>query len=350
MKKILYISNIEVPYRVQFFNEVAKYCDLIVVYERSKSLNRDEKWASSTENNFRTFYLDGYMLGNESSFSLGIVKYLFGEFDEIVFGCYNTPMQMFSILLMRIFHKRYCINIDGETFITDNGIKSKLKKFFLKGAYKYFAAGEKCAKTLSKKIRNIDVYPYYFSSLTDREIEEHLHEKENRENFILVVGQYFDYKGLDIAVKVAEMDSNRFYKFVGMGKRTNQFIEDCNLSRLNNVEVIPFLQKEELEMQYKRAKVVVLPSRQECWGLVINEAASFGVPIVSTWGSGAAVEFLSDQYPQFLARPDDAVSMYECIKLVMNSDTSEYISYLYKNGKRYSIEKSAKIFIEACRM
>ena len=36
-KKILYISNIEVPYRVSFFNEFAKHCDLTVLYERKKS-------------------------------------------------------------------------------------------------------------------------------------------------------------------------------------------------------------------------------------------------------------------------------------------------------------------------
>ena len=44
-KKILYISNIEVPYRVSFFNEFAKHCDLTVLYERKKSDNRDENWA-----------------------------------------------------------------------------------------------------------------------------------------------------------------------------------------------------------------------------------------------------------------------------------------------------------------
>ena len=46
-----------------------------------------------------------------------------------------------------------------------------------------------------------------------------------------------------------------------------------------------------------------------CLRLVVNEAASFGTPIVSTWGSGAAMEFIGDDYPQFLAKPADAGSL-----------------------------------------
>ena len=89
--------------------------------------------------------------------------------------------------------------------------------------------------------------------------------------------------------------------------------------------------------------MLVLPSRQECWGLVINEAASFGTPIVSTWGSGAAVEFLADKYPQYLAKPGDSESLYHCIRSLVNSkDQQEYRQYLLQKTKQYSIERSVE--------
>ena len=53
MKRVLYLTNIEVPYRVRFFNELEKHCDLTVMYERRKSANRDNKWASGEAKNYR---------------------------------------------------------------------------------------------------------------------------------------------------------------------------------------------------------------------------------------------------------------------------------------------------------
>ena len=33
-KNVLFLTNIPAPYRVDFFNEMTKYCNLTVVYER----------------------------------------------------------------------------------------------------------------------------------------------------------------------------------------------------------------------------------------------------------------------------------------------------------------------------
>lgn len=60
MKKILYISNIQVPYRVKFFNELSKYCDLTVLYERKNSTNRDIKWSKSEEDKYKVIFLNGF--------------------------------------------------------------------------------------------------------------------------------------------------------------------------------------------------------------------------------------------------------------------------------------------------
>lgn len=42
--KLLYITNIPSPYRVDFFNELSKYCDLTVLFERKKADDRDDNW------------------------------------------------------------------------------------------------------------------------------------------------------------------------------------------------------------------------------------------------------------------------------------------------------------------
>lgn len=346
MKKVLYLTNIEVPYRVLFFNELAKFCDLTVMYERRKSANRDNKWASGETKNYRVEYLDGKDIGDEYGFSWKILSLIQRKWDIVVVGCYNSKVQILAMAYMRLHRVPFIINLDGEPFI-GKGVKAFVKKIMLRGANGYLAAGVKAGESLKAAIGGKHpIIPYYFSSLTDKEIGKNANCDMKREDFVLVVGQYFDYKGMDVAFRTACMDKSIRYKFVGMGKRTELFLRDMG-EMPENIEVIPFLQKSDLEKEYRKCSLLLLPTRQECWGLVVNEAASFGTPIVSTWGSGAAVEFLGDTYPRFLAKQGDAMSLLDCVHNCMNNNSSDYSAYLRKVSKNYSIEKSVAAHLKA---
>lgn len=345
MIKVLYISNIEVPYRVRFFNELAKECDLTVLYEREHSANRDTQWACSQKKFFKTIYLNGYTIGNENSFSLSIFKRLHNSWDIIIIGCYNSIIQILALLYMRIRGIPYILSLDGEPFV-GTGLKAKAKKFILCNASSYLNAGVKSCESIRKAVNpDVKINPYYFSSLSIAEIKANGQRICKRESYVLVIGQYFDYKGMDIAYCCANIDKTIKYKFVGMGKRTQQFINKYGPIS-SNVEIIPFLQKEELCEEYAKCACLLLPTRQECWGLVVNEAASYGTPIVSTWGSGAAVEFLSDIYPQYLAKPGDANSLYSCLKLCLHGDNALYSNYLKAKSEQYCIERIVKSHVE----
>lgn len=352
MKKVLYLSNIEVPYKVRFFNELSKHCDLTVLYERSSSSNRDSKWAGSEEIKYKAVYLDGIKIGNEFSFSFGVLKYVLGKYDEVIISCFNSPVQLMTSLVMRILNKPYCLSFDGEMFLTGKGLKAQLKRFFVLGAKKYLTAGEKSAESLRSIVKDKEIVPYYFSSMSKDEIEEHeLRQREViRDKTVLVVGQYFDYKGMDIALEATKMDSSIQYKFVGMGKRTELFLNEQGARECDNVQVIPFMQKEELEEEYMKTALLVLPSRQECWGLVINEAASFGTPIVATDGSGAAVEFLQEGYEKYLAKAGEPKDLVEKIRYFLNEDSTEYSQYLIEKGKKYSVQAMVKAHCVALEM
>ena len=242
MKRVLYLTNIEVPYRVRFFNELAKHCDLTVMYERRKSANRDNKWASGEAKNYRVEYLDGKDVGDEYGFSWRILGLVKKSWDVVVVGCYNSRVQMLAMAYMRLNHIPFVINLDGEPFV-GTGMKAFVKKLTLKGADGYLTAGVKSGESLKAAIGDKrPVVPYFFSSLNDVEIAGNARSKEKREDYVLVVGQYFDYKGMDVAFRVACMDSLIRYKFVGMGKRTELFLQEMG-NMPENVEVIPFLQK-----------------------------------------------------------------------------------------------------------
>lgn len=344
--KVLYLSNIEVPYRVEFFNQLSKKCELTVLYERHKSSNRDEEWTCSKKNIYKTIYLNGINIGNENAFSLQIVNIVSQKWDIVIVGCYNSIVQMFAIMYMKLKGIKYIISLDGEPFIRHD-LKGKLKKYFLKGASAYLVAGEKASYSLRKAICDRGpIIPYYFSSLTAQEIDKNAEmvKKQKRNGKVLVIGQYFPYKGMDIAYKVACLNYNISFKFVGMGKRSDKFVSDMGFIP-DNIEIIPFLQKDNLKLEYQNCSVLLLPTRQECWGLVVNEAASFGMPIVSTWGSGAAKEFLGTKYSKYLAEPENVNELYDCVKKCLCSNDENYSNYLKEVSRNYTIEKMVQCHI-----
>lgn len=340
MKKVLYVSNIEVPYRSEFFNQLSQKVDLTVLYERKKSANRDENWTSSVKSNYKIEYLNGLKIKNEYAFNLKILKYLFSKnYEKIVIGCFNSPSQMLAILLMKLFNKKYILNLDGEYFLEGNSLKQKIKRFFVKGADEYLIAGEKAGEKLAKYVPKEKIHPYYFSSLTEKEIEENAkHINQNINNKVLVVGQFFGYKGLDLALECAKLDSTIQYKFIGSGKRSSLLKNKVEKMKLSNVEIVPFLKKEELYKEYQECFCLLLPSRKECWGLVVNEAASFGCPIVATNGCGAALEFVDKKN---LVNSNNILDLYHKVKNSINKDKNDYFKIdLIKRSQKFSIEKS----------
>lgn len=348
-KKVLYISNIEVPYRVRFFNELAKHCDLTVLYEMKRSTNRNAQWAYSEKQLCRNKYLKGIKLAPEEAFSFGIVKEVLSGYDAIIVGCYNSVAQALAIVTMRLFKVPYILNLDGDPAMEGSSFKSRMKRFVLRGATGYIAAGEKTAQIIKPVTGESPVTVYHFSSLSEQEVEDNSQKAPGqRSEDVLAVSQYFERKGMDVVLEAARNDPGHHYKLVGMGHRTELFLQEFEGKIPDNVEIIPFLQKPELEKEYQKCGIMVLPSRRDCWGLVINEAASFGAPIVSTRGSGAAVEFLEDDYPQLLAKPGDAEDLLRCIRQCRALEDKEaYVRFLLEKSRCYTIEENVQAHLTA---
>lgn len=76
MMKILWLTNIPSPYRVKFFNELGKKCDLTVIFEKRSSSERDESWKNFQLDNFKAIFLSGKSVGVAEAICFSIVKYI----------------------------------------------------------------------------------------------------------------------------------------------------------------------------------------------------------------------------------------------------------------------------------
>lgn len=332
--KVLYLTNYPVPYRVEFFNQLANVIDLTVWYEAPSTDLRDEVWQCS--NVIRHDCL------TQSEASLGELLHC-RDFDLVVVGCYNDRFGLEAITRLKMTGRKYLVNVDGEYFV-GSGIKKRFRDLMVKGADGYLIAGVKTGAALRSLVGKDKVRPYHFSSLTRREVERNASERWHEGESYLCVGQYAQYKGLDVLVDAFVQIPDERLTIIGSSSKSAELRAYVDSIGACNIEVVPFLQKEELRCRYRDCKAFILPSRQECWGLVVNEAASFGVPIIATRGVGSARDFLAGDSPLLVdsESPRDlvrAVSYYSSLDAAAKTALSDD---LIVRSSSYTIERTVE--------
>lgn len=345
--RVLYLTNYHNPYRDEFFEQLGRECDLTVLFEQRSDAARDTSWFEGVAaHSYEEVYLPEGERGPVSQTMLELV----GGGSLVVVGCYNSPRQMVAISHMRRRRIPYVVNSDGPLFASC-GIKGHVRKRMLRGADAYLVAGERSVPSIRREVgRSATVSPYPFSSLTGARVAElGAMWGEREEGRVLLVGQFLPYKGIDVALDaLAGLSSDLHIRLVGTGSLSRKAREYVASKGMRNVEIESFLHPDDLVKEYLSAELFVLPSRQECWGLVVNEAAACGCPIVSTWGSGAAIEFLSHDYPQFLAEPGSAESLTLAIAAALDEPRVErkrYSRFLGVKAAEYTIEKAVSFHL-----
>ena len=127
----------------------------------------------------------------------------------------------------------------------------------------------------------------------------------------LYVGRLSSEKGLDILL-------DAFARVWAQNKRATLALVGCGFLReklerraatLGVDSAVHFTGSksgDELFKEYARATVLVLPSISEPWGLVVNEAMSYGCPVIVSLRCGCVPELLIESVTGFVHDPRDA--------------------------------------------
>lgn len=362
MKKVLFSTNIPSPYRVDFFNELGKYCDLTVCFERETASDRDGKWKGNAPENFRAVQLKLKPYKEDRSRGNALVKYIKdNEFDMVILTNYVSPATMSAISWCKRHKKPFYIEYDGGFYKKDRFPICLLKEYLLCSASGHFTTCEEHKKyLLSIGISEDKIFKYPFTSVrandiasadnlvkTDKKtIREKLEIKEDK--VILSVGRFIPCKGFDILMNAAaELDKNIGVYIVG-GEPTEEYLNMQRSLSLTNVHFVGFKTKSELAEYYAAADLFVLPTRGDVWGLVINEAMAYGLPVVTTDRCIAGLELVQNGGNGFIVPVDDSQALADKINLILHDkQLCEDMSRASRRRiEEYTIEKMAKRHIE----
>ena len=114
-----------------------------------------------------------------------------------------------------------------------------------------------------------------------------------------------------------------------------------------DVVLTGFMQQEEIPQAYAAADVFVLPSEEEPWGLVVNEAMASGLPVVVCDSVGAWVDLVRDGEYGYVIPAGDAAALAEAMERVLSGDAHAMGERSRQMVKSHSVEHEAQGFLEA---
>jgi glycosyltransferase involved in cell wall biosynthesis len=150
--------------------------------------------------------------------------------------------------------------------------------------------------TLAEETRRVDLQARSRLSLPQR--------------YFLYVGRLVRAKGVfDLLEAYAKLDGEMRASvglvFVGDGADRPELMERASRITLGTVQFPGFVQREGLPEFYALADALIFPTHSDTWGLVVNEAMSCGLPVITTGIAGCVADLLQDGWNGFVVAPRD---------------------------------------------
>ncbi len=357
MKRFLFLTNYPSPYRVHFFDELGKYGDVTVLFSDPLEdiTHRNAAWFESGSGGFRSVQLKQTKAIRDESMCLDVLKWLKKDYDAIVISGYSSPTAILAMLYLRLRGIPFYMEVDGGLIRQERKLKYLVKKTLVTLAPRWLSTGEETSRYLIHYgARKEKIQHYPFSSLYARDILPDIVSREEKKalhrelgieeaHMVLAIGQFIHRKGFDVLLKAAAaLDKSAGIYIVG-GEATEEYKTMRETLGLTNVHFVGFQTKEKLAEYYKAADLFVLPTREDIWGLVINEAMAYGLPVVTTDRCVAGMELIADGVNGYIVPVGDQAALAEKIEAVLSSDREAMGRASLEVIRPYTLENMAKV-------
>lgn len=338
---------------MKLLNEIGKKMNLTVLFIEDKS-----------EVRANDFY--GNLFGNFTLINLKenhhIEKYIKNA-DVFIDSYYASTFGFYCTSIAKKNHIPTILYADGGIANKRNFLVEKMIYFFM-NRHDYILSSSSITDEYFKyylKGNMKKVYHYHISSLDENDIitnkemflQKKIYKRElGLEKFTFIsVGQPIPRKGFDILMKAyAKTCLNNLTKLIIIGGKPYDELlllkSDLNLTSVEFVDTVP---KNELAKYYAASDAFIFATREDIWGLVVNEALSFGLPLISSDNCVAAKHFSENEDVGILVKNEDVDGYANAmIEVYSNVELRKQLSNsALEKIKIYTIEKSAKNIVAA---
>jgi len=316
--KVALLTEIPAPYRIPLFNALAAThdVDLEVLFLAERDPRRQYP-VYSTEFLFERRVLPGSGLlarGRWVVLSRGARDEL-DRFDPdvVLLGGWNQPAFWTGLRWAR--KRRRPVVLWVESTARDersgNPLLERLKRRAVAAAAGFLVPGraaEEYVESLGVPRERIVIAP----NAVDLSIFSVEADRRGREGCtFLYVGRFSQEKGVDVLLRAFRNVPGRLL-LAGTGPQEEQVRALAD----DRVELLGHVARENLPALYARADCLVLPSRSEAWGMVLNEAAAAGLPLVATDAAGGGYDLIEEGVNGYRVPVEDEAALAAALRKV----------------------------------
>lgn len=288
-KNILIVNNCPAFYKINLYNRLSEKINLHVVF---LGLSNQVVAGNSFENKIKFSYtlINEFQVEKRSYFKtflklLKIVK-LFKP-SHIIYGGYIEPE--FLLLSFLVKKNKNILQTETASETVLHGCKFWVKVLLLSRYQKAIVSGKTHKKMLEKMKYNGEIYISKGVGIIDKNQKNELKKSIEGQLRFLYVGRLIELKNLKLLVEVFNKLKLPL-TIVGDGLLKN----DLKLIAKDNIKFIDFVENSKIGIIYQSNDVFILPSFSEAWGLVLEEALFYGLPIVASNRVGSIEELVNE--------------------------------------------------------
>ncbi|MCR4329111.1 MAG: glycosyltransferase family 4 protein [Candidatus Roizmanbacteria bacterium] len=276
-------------------------------------------------------------------FNLGIAREILKHnFDVVVVGGYAVFTFQIAMALAKIKKVPYVINTETHTHTSSKGwilhkLKQRIRYKICHGAAAFLVTGSRVSNYLGF-LGIPEARHFVFPNTCDVKWFAKQSEKARREAdairkkfsidtqyIILCVGRLVKVKNLNTLIDAFSLLPTGLLEktslvFVGEGSDRHELEEKKEVLKLRNVKFLGHQEGTNLASLYGIANIFVLLSTFEPWGVVVNEAAACGLPLILSRDVGAADDLLEDGRNGFLVDPLEQTQVSKHIAYILSDE------------------------------
>lgn len=343
MKKIydyVFVTHLPAFYKINLYNKLAEQLSVLVIFISRTSVIRTQDFVQA-QCHFDHIIINQQPFEQRSKFQscLKFIKEINQiKFKKIILGGWDLPE--FWIAWMMYSKKNLAVAVESsihESSIT--GPKSWLKKIFLSKISTAYVSGLFQKHLIEQLNYNQDTIITGGVGLMNSPVFVDKNKQKNQDfqGRFLFLGRLSEEKNINLLLALfGRKLKNYQLTLVGNGPLQQTVEKQIKSNFFNNIELKLHVPNNEINQLFSEHDALILPSKHEPWGLVVEEALAYGLPVILSDKVGCHPELIKHKVNGYVFNLSTKNKEWNNIELIeachwleKNYDT------LLKNIKKY---------------